>query len=56
MKNFRLSLVALALLLCLNSSFAQKTFDWKNASAGGYTYKYVSNDPMKARFIPSQMA
>jgi predicted Zn-dependent peptidase len=50
MKNLRLPLLALALLLCLKSSFAQKTFDWKTASSGGYTYKYVSNDPMKARF------
>ena len=50
MKNLRLPFLALALLLCLSPIFAQKTFDWKTASAGGYTYKYVSNDPMKARF------
>ena len=50
MKLTRFTLSAIALLLCLNSSFAQKTFDWKTASSGGYTYKYVSNDPMKARF------
>ncbi|MBC7937032.1 MAG: insulinase family protein [Rhizobacter sp.] len=25
-------------------------FEWKEASAGGYTYKYVTNDPSKARF------
>ena len=29
---------------------AQKTFDWKTAQSGGYTYKYVTNDPMKAHF------
>ena len=25
-------------------------FEWKEATAGGYTYKYVTNDPSKARF------
>ena len=29
---------------------AQKAFDWKTAQSGGYTYKYVTNDPMKAHF------
>jgi predicted Zn-dependent peptidase len=29
---------------------AQKTFIWKQAVSNGYTYKYVTNDPMKARF------
>ena len=31
-------------------TFAQKQFEWKEASGNGYTYKYVSNDPMNARF------
>lgn len=25
-------------------------YDWKEAKSAGYTYKYVTNDPMKARF------
>lgn len=25
-------------------------FEWKEGSGGGYTYKYVTNDPSKARF------
>ena len=51
MKNLRLSLLGVVLSLLLNTlAFAQKTFDWKTATAAGYTYKYVSNDPMKARF------
>ena len=25
-------------------------YEWKTATSGGYTYKYVSNDPAKARF------
>lgn len=29
---------------------AQSSFQWKTASSGGYTYKYVTNDPTKARF------
>ncbi|WP_124641554.1 M16 family metallopeptidase [Amniculibacterium aquaticum] len=31
------------------SSFAQKA-EWKTAESGGYTYKFVTNDPTKARF------
>ncbi len=46
----RLQFLVLALLLCVSSTFAQKTYEWKTATSGGYTYKYVSNDPMKARF------
>jgi predicted Zn-dependent peptidase len=29
---------------------AQKKYEWKQASSGGYTYKYVTNDPTGARF------
>lgn len=29
---------------------AQEKYQWKEATSGGYTYKYVTNDPMKARF------
>ncbi|MEP7079245.1 MAG: insulinase family protein [Ginsengibacter sp.] len=31
-------------------SAAQKKYEWKQATSNGYTYKYVSNDPIKARF------
>ncbi|MGA9211500.1 M16 family metallopeptidase [Kaistella sp.] len=41
---------ALAALLISMQSFAQKTFEWKEASGNGYPYKYVTNDPMNARF------
>lgn len=30
--------------------FAQKAYQWKVANSAGYSYKYVTNDPMKARF------
>lgn len=49
MKLIRLNLLAIA-LLAFSTTFAQKSYEWKTATSGGYTYKYVSNDPMKARF------
>ena len=27
-----------------------QTYEWKEATSGGYTYKYVTNDPTNARF------
>jgi predicted Zn-dependent peptidase len=42
---------ALLLLLSLAcESIAQNKYQWKQASAGGYTYKYVTNDPIQTRF------
>jgi predicted Zn-dependent peptidase len=39
------------LLATAFTSFAQTgKYQWKEASSGGYTYKYVTNDPAKARF------
>lgn len=33
------------------TTFAQTgKYEWKEATSGGYTYKYVTNDPAKARF------
>jgi predicted Zn-dependent peptidase len=49
MKLIRLNLLAIA-LLAFSTTFAQKSYEWKTATSGGYAYKYVSNDPMKARF------
>ena len=44
----------LFLLVCLLfvglNTIAQSTYQWKTASSGGYTYKYVTNDPSKSRF------
>ncbi|SFW71457.1 insulinase family protein [Chitinophaga sancti] len=31
-------------------TIAQQKNEWKEAKSGGYTYKYISNDPMQARF------
>lgn len=39
------------LLFVVSTLSAQTTtYQWKTASSGGYTYKYVSNDPSKSRF------
>lgn len=42
--------LAFATVLVSVVAFAQNQFQWKEASSGGYTYKYVTNDPAKARF------
>lgn len=36
--------------LLLSSTIAQQKFEWKEVTENGYTYKYVTNDPLKARF------
>ncbi|WP_316750976.1 M16 family metallopeptidase [Pedobacter gandavensis] len=48
MKN-KLMLLA-CFLIAGTSLMAQSGFQWKTASSGGYTYKYVTNDPTKSRF------
>jgi len=44
----------LVLFVCLliagNNLLAQSAYQWKTATAGGYTYRYVTNDPSKSRF------
>jgi predicted Zn-dependent peptidase len=45
----KLSLAMVMLLFSLQI-FAQNNFQWKEATSNGYTYKYVTNDPMSARF------
>ena len=54
MKLFKNIIVA-ALCTTAAGAWAQPLkFEWKQASSGGYTYKYVSNDPCKARFYTLQ--
>ena len=36
--------------LAVNMVFAQSQYLWKTATSGGYTYKYVTNDPTHSRF------
>jgi len=44
------SFVFVAITLSFKGATAQDKYVWKQASSGGYTYKYVTNDPMQARF------
>ena len=44
------SFVLVATALSFQTTQAQDKYVWKQASSGGYTYKYVTNDPMQARF------
>lgn len=49
--RFLKQLIIVLLFTSTITSFAQLgTYEWKQAVSGGYTYKYVSNDPVKARF------
>jgi predicted Zn-dependent peptidase len=49
--RFSKSMFFVSFLLLTASLFAQTgKFEWKEATSGGYTYKYVTNDPAKARF------
>lgn len=49
--NMKHKLLLLAGFLFSGTSLmAQTGYQWKTATSGGYTYKYVSNDPIKARF------
>ena len=39
-----------AIVLFTTVTFAQNQFEWKQVTSNGHTYKYVTNDPAKARF------
>src|SRR6478672_7086827 len=44
-------IIFLAVAACLAFTVsAQSKYQWKEATSGGYTYKYVTNDPMQTRF------
>lgn len=48
---FKITVVTFVLTTVGGALFAQSAkFEWKEASEGGYTYKYVTNDPTHARF------
>lgn len=46
---FRISILFIGLSF-IQSSQAQEKHSWKEAEAAGYSYRYVSNDPMATRF------
>ncbi len=41
---------ALLSTLLIQPAVAQQSHEWKEAEAGGYAYRYVTNDPAQARF------
>ncbi|WP_222536889.1 M16 family metallopeptidase [Pedobacter polysacchareus] len=51
--NFKISLIiGLIFFTALSAGAQNKTnkYQWKTASSAGYSYKYITNDPAKARF------
>ncbi|HVI48508.1 MAG TPA: insulinase family protein [Chitinophaga sp.] len=50
MNCFKQAALFLLLAGSLQTAGAQGKYQWKEASSGGYNYRYVTNDPMKARF------
>lgn len=51
MKKAKVFYVIAFLFVSVGNGQAQQTnYEWKQASEGGYSYKYVSNDPTHARF------
>ena len=49
LKRSLVGLLCLLLCMCFES-YGQKQYQWKEKTEDGYTYKYVTNDPMGARF------
>src|SRR5687768_1278847 len=49
MRMFK-SILVLVYVVFFVSASAQKGFEWKQATSNGYSYKYVTNDPMATRF------
>jgi len=50
MKLQKLLLAGLAVTTMSASVIAQSKYQWKEATSGGYKYKYVTNDPTNSRF------
>ncbi len=53
-QNTAMKLIKFLFVVLLATSLqcvsAQKKYEWKQVTAAGYTYKYVTNDPIHARF------
>ncbi|POY37955.1 peptidase M16 [Solitalea longa] len=48
--KFRALLLMAALAFSFQFAYSQSKYEWKQASSAGYSYKYVTNDPMQTRF------
>lgn len=49
-KQTRLIVLLLAIVGFSHAQNTAKKYEWKTASSGGYIYRYLTNDPMQARF------
>lgn len=49
MKRLKMAILPL-LVFIAGSALARDNYEWKDASAAGYKYRYVTDDPMQARF------
>lgn len=50
MKSIIFPLSILCFMLTGSPLLAQKTYEWKEQTAGAYTYRYITNDPFGARY------
>jgi predicted Zn-dependent peptidase len=50
MKFTKIILIFLACTVNCGIAYCQTLYTWKQATSGGYTYKYVTNDPTHSRF------
>jgi predicted Zn-dependent peptidase len=50
LRKFFFSFALVAMSLASLTTLAQDKYVWKQANAAGYTYRYVTGDPMQARF------
>ncbi|HUM66114.1 MAG TPA: insulinase family protein, partial [Chitinophagaceae bacterium] len=48
--NWRNWMLSVLLLVSASTALSQAKHEWKQASSGGYTYKYVTGDPTNSRF------
>ncbi|HRO70437.1 MAG TPA: pitrilysin family protein, partial [Chitinophagaceae bacterium] len=48
--NRRNWMLSVLLLVSASTALSQAKHEWKQASSGGYTYKYVTGDPTNSRF------
>lgn len=46
----KFKLITLACFLVTGTLAQAQTYQWKTGTSGGYSYKYVTNDPTKSRF------
>ena len=50
MRFFKQLFIVLMLATTVTAFAQTGKYEWKQATSGGYTYKYVTNDRAKARF------